>query len=74
MESVSARLTAAEARALGLPAPGPAPRTTRKEVTGVPYHSRCCTCDEQFTTMAAETRHLDATDHYRYDVLERNPA
>lgn len=69
---MSARLTAAEARALGLPAPRPAPRTTRKEVTGQPYHSRCVACDEEFDTVAAEDRHLTATHHARYDVLERN--
>lgn len=48
-------------------------RTTRKEVTGEPYWSRCHSCDEVFTTVASEDRHLTATHHSRYDVLERNP-
>jgi hypothetical protein len=71
MESVSpARLTAAEARALGLPAPRSVPRSTRKAVTGEPYWSRCKTCDEEFTTIAAEDRHLKATKHARFEILK----
>jgi len=70
---VSARLTTAEARALGLSVPEARARTTRKEVTGIPYWSRCHTCDEVFTTVASEDRHLTATHHSRYSVLERNP-
>jgi hypothetical protein len=71
---VSARLTTAEARALGLPAPRSAPRTTRRTVKGAKYLTRCKTCGEEFTTVASEDRHLKATHHARYDiVLERNP-
>lgn len=67
------RMTAAEYRALG---PGEAEtlkpakvRTTKREVKGAPYHTRCMTCLEEFTTMAAEDRHVDKHDHYRYELV-----
>lgn len=64
---MAARLTPAEAKALGL-----AP-TARKKQTGkrarAAYWSRCVTCDEEFRTEAAEERHLIATHHARYEMV-----
>jgi len=63
---MAARLSKAEAKALGLPVP--APTKTRREASG-PYLTVCRTCGEEFTTMAAETRHLVDTHHARYEVI-----
>ena len=66
----AARLTAAEARRLGLdPGPARTGRTTRKVARG-PYHTRCRTCGEQFTTEASEERHMVAAHHARYELLD----
>ena len=63
-----AHLTPAEARALGIDAPKAGrTRTTRKVARG-PYASVCFDCGEAFTTQAAETRHLNATRHARYQL------
>lgn len=66
----AARLTPAEARALGLPAPKARARTrtTRKVVRGQQYHTVCKVCDEEFLTQAAEDRHLADTGHARYEL------
>ena len=64
----AARLTAAEARRLGID-PGPARRSTRKVARGAPYHTRCKTCGEEFTTEASEERHLVAEHHARYELV-----
>jgi hypothetical protein len=71
---VTVRLTAAEAKRLGIDAPVARKRTTRKEADG-PYHTRCIVCGDEFTTVASENRHLDANpDHNRYlCIFERLP-
>lgn len=56
-----------EARRAGL-LPRKSKRTTRKEAEG-PFRSQCWTCEEVFDTQAAETRHLLATRHTRYEVI-----
>jgi hypothetical protein len=67
MVAVSAHLTAAEARALGISPPKPGPRT--RKTARASYHSRCCTCDEEFHTEAAEERHLLSHHHARYAMV-----
>lgn len=69
---MTARITAAEARAMGLDVSKPARvRTTRKEAKG-PYHTRCCACGEEFTARTTETKHVEEVRHYRYEtVIER---
>jgi hypothetical protein len=65
----AARMSAAEARRLGIVGAPPArKRTTRKEAHG-PYRVRCVTCRETFATGAAETRHHEATGHNRYELV-----
>lgn len=66
---MSVRLTAAQAKALGIPTKGRTPRTTRKEDTTSQYRTRCMECSEVFTTIASEDRHLLATRHGRFEVL-----
>lgn len=70
------QMTSAEFRALNVTGSAglkPAKvRTTKKEAAG-PYHTRCVTCDEEFHTMAAEDRHVDKHDHYRYELLGVRP-
>jgi len=63
---VAARLSKAEAKALGLPVPKPT--KTRREASG-PYLTRCKTCQEEFKTMASEDRHVRDTHHARYEVI-----
>jgi len=37
-----------------------------------PYHTRCHDCQVEFTTQAAETRHVDDPGHHRFElVLDR---
>lgn len=43
-------------------------RTTRRAVPRDRAVSTCHACAEQFTTDAAETRHVAATLHARYDT------
>jgi hypothetical protein len=71
---VTVHLTPAEARRLGLDTTPARKRTTRKEATG-PYHTRCTKCGDEFTSVAAENRHLDADpSHLNYlCVIERLP-
>ena len=64
---MAAHLTAAQARALGIDVPAPRPRPTRKALARGRQVSTCHDCGEQFTTDAAETRHVAATFHARYD-------
>jgi hypothetical protein len=62
-------LTAAQARALGIPAADASPARPRAARRALPRGravSTCHTCGEQFTTYAAETRHVAATLHARY--------
>ena len=64
-----ARITAAQAKALGIDVKPGRTRTTQRTVKGAPYHTRCVACDEVFTTMAAETRHVESTKHARYVLV-----
>jgi len=63
---VTVRLSPAEARRLGIDTP--TTRTTRR-VARAPYHSRCTACGDEFTTEAAEERHLAAGGHHRYESV-----
>lgn len=70
------RLTAAQARALGIDggAPGenkeeiPVRRRTRRQLPRDRAISTCHNCGQVFTTDAAETRHVAETHHARYDT------
>jgi hypothetical protein len=65
---VTAHLTAAQARALGLDVPAPRPRLTRRTVPRARSVSVCHACGARFDTDAAETRHVAATFHARYQM------
>jgi len=69
---VSAHLTPAQARALGitntLPMVPARKRTTRKTVPRDGAVTVCHTCGQTFTTDAAETRHV-GPGHYRFQWL-----
>jgi hypothetical protein len=68
---MAARLTVAEARALGIDV-GATTSTRQRTVARAPYHTRCTTCDERFTVEARERRHSDSEHHWRFElVLER---
>lgn len=73
------RLTAAQAKAMGIVggAPATAPsgrRTTRHQLPRQGATSTCQTCGETFTSDAAETRHVADTLHPRYlSAFERVP-
>jgi hypothetical protein len=62
---MTARLSHADLRRLGLAAPK---RTTRKTAPG-PYRTQCVICREVFTTRASEDRHLASTAHPRYALI-----
>lgn len=64
-----ARITAAEARKLGIDTKLGRTRTTSRTAKGVKYHTRCTKCGEEFTTQAAEDRHVDEFKHARYQLL-----
>jgi hypothetical protein len=64
---MAVRLTPAQARAIGVDTAAPK-RTTRRAAAG-PYHTRCTRCGEEFTTEAAEERHLIAAHHARYELV-----
>ncbi len=71
---MTARMSKAEAQRLGLI--NRKPKTTRKAAARNGAVSRCTTCDETFTTDAAETRHVNTTRHPRYETtlpLLHNP-
>lgn len=67
-----ARMTVAEARKLGLldgtEMKAAKVRTTRKTARG-PYHTRCTTCQEEFTSMASEDRHVNTTQCRRFELV-----
>ena len=60
---MTAHLSAREARALGLQAPA-----RRRTTAPGAYHTACVACGEEFTTQAAETRHLISSGHRRYQL------
>jgi hypothetical protein len=67
---MTARLSHADLRRLGLAAPK---RTTRKTARG-PYLTECVLCPgSRFTTIAAEDRHLAETSHPRYALILSEP-
>lgn len=62
------RVTAAEARRLGVDVPGAA--SSAKRVARASYHTRCMGCGAVFTTQAAEDRHVDAQGgHARFELV-----
>lgn len=66
---MTARMTEAEARALGIePAPGRSGRRDRTVARG-PYATACHDCHELFFTRASEDRHLATTGHARYELV-----
>ena len=69
---MAVRLTAAQARALGVETKART-RTTRRESRAAECApNRCTTCGEQFTGETSERRHADSTGHRRFEmVLER---
>jgi len=75
---VVARLTAKEAKRLGLDlsSAGEIHHTKKDRKPREPYHTRCVKCGEDFTTEAAEARHMNTTEHRRFELVlttERNP-
>ena len=70
-------MSPAEAAKLGLdrggtplPTSAPAKKKTRKTVAVKDCApNRCCTCDETFTTEAAERRHADTEHHHRFEMI-----
>ena len=66
---MTARLTVAEARALGLTSAAVKPKRTTRKVGRGPYHTRCRTCGVEFTTAASEDRHVHDTHHVRYELV-----
>ena len=64
----AAKLTPAEARRLGIDVPAKPARTTRKTAAG-PYHTRCRECGAEFTSEAAEDRHIVEHHHARYELV-----
>jgi hypothetical protein len=68
----AARLSRAEAKALGVAVPA-STRSTHK-VARAPYHTRCMACGAVFTTQAAEDRHVDAVGgHLRFELIVDGP-
>lgn len=67
---MTAHLTPAQARALGIgnTLPVVPRRTTRRALARDRATSTCHACGATFTTDAAETRHVAATFHARYDT------
>lgn len=64
---MSARLTAREARAIGLELPtAPAGKRTAQRRLRALYASTCAACGDPFTSEAAEVRHMTATGHRRF--------
>lgn len=60
-----ARLSAAEAKKLGIDTKVGAKRRVRRSAKG-PYHTVCKCCGEHFHQRAAEDEHLDRTRHPNY--------
>lgn len=69
---MAARITAAQARKLGIDPSIGKKRRVRRTARG-PYLTKCKACGEVFTSRADEDRHLDETRHTNYLlILERN--
>jgi hypothetical protein len=69
------KMSIAEARKRGLlDQPVKAARVRKKDHSTAegPYLTRCHYCQVEFTTQAAETRHVDDPGHHRFElVLDR---
>jgi hypothetical protein len=65
---VIARLSAAEARSLGITVEGTTRKRTKHVAVGGPYHWRC-QCGVEGTGETAATRHLNETKHSRYETI-----
>ena len=65
---MAARITAAEAKRLGIDVPQAKARK-RSVAKGEPYLTECHVCHERFDTQVAEDQHLDATRHHRYELV-----
>lgn len=70
---MSAHLTEAEARALGLPVPQRRRRPTRSSGGRRSARSRCVACGEEFTSDTAETRHVETAGHHRFESVLEGP-
>lgn len=67
---MTAHLTEAEARKLGLIDEPAKVKTTARAVRNKDcLPNRCCTCDEVFTTEAGERRHSDGLGHNRFEAV-----
>lgn len=68
---MSVHLTPEQARKLGIDVKQKArKRTTGKHVPAAECsNTRCCTCYEEFSTAAAETRHVEQVRHFRYEAV-----
>lgn len=66
---MAARITAAQARALGIDPKVGRTRTTQRAAKGFPYRTQCTTCATIFDTRAAEDRHVNETRHGNYRLL-----
>lgn len=64
---MTVHLTEAEARRLGFTAKARA-RPTRRTEPRAGAVTVCHVCGERFSTDAAETRHVEATRHARYQL------
>lgn len=69
-----ARITPAQARALGISPVAGSPSAGRKVkrravAKGVAFHTECLTCGTEFHTEASEDRHVNETRHARYRLI-----
>lgn len=64
---MTAYITEAEARRLGITLPATKKRTTRKTAGG-PRHTRCTSCGAEFRSSAAEDDHV-APGHSRFELV-----
>lgn len=64
---VTVRMSEKEAKRAGLVAPKS--KSTRRAAPHAGAISRCCSCKTEFTTIAAENRHVEETKHARYETV-----